>query len=392
MKRISLLSLFCIMFIAASLYAQTSNCKSSSYNLGPYPFIMQDLQGHKTGAHIVAMIHYGSCFYGNGSGGYCSVLSSADTDVTISDTGVLTNSAYIHQRAVANKGGSAFGTSNASLTKSDTEGAGSVAQCGFTGCTYGLNISGSGEGGGFTLSTTGATPLWVGKHDFVNACLPEQYVPPTCYDGNTPPTGITTALPKCSSSPLIIDTTGQGFKMSDPEVQYITFDLIGNGKYQQVSWPMPGSGNAWLVNTTTSSVISSGLQLFGNFTPQPVTALPGDKNGFRALAVYDQIPKGGNYDLVIDSKDAIWSHLRLWIDTHCQVNRNLPCRSLPSELYTLESKGIHSIGLVYQGSNKKDVWGNAFKYTSVLNPTTEDRQVSDDKRGFFDVWLVAKKN
>ncbi len=179
--------------------------------------------------------------------------------------------------------------------------------------------------------------------------------------------------------------------MSNPEQQYVTFDLEGNGKYQKVSWPLPNSGNAWLVNISTSGVIVSGLQLFGNYTAQPATSLPGDKNGFRALAVYDQVHNGGNYDLVLDKKDSIWPHLRLWIDTHCQASRDLPCHSLPGELYTLESKGITSIGLVYQGSNRRDAWGNAFRYSSVLNPSTPDRQVSADKRGIYDVWLVGKK-
>lgn len=363
-------------------------CVGYTYNLGPYIYGSSGFAGHSTGAHVFSAVQGGRCEY-TGGDGPCNVLASAYTEAGAGDTGGLSNPLYSHQSSVAQAQGLAFGVSGG--TKADTEGVGGVAQCLVTGCQFKFSISGSGEGGGFTISTEGATPLWSDKIPFLNTCLAKEWVAPTCDDGNPNPGVGVTALPKCSSSPIIIDTTGQGFKMSDPNLQYVTFDLRGNGKYQQVSWPLPNSGNAWLVNISTSSVITSGLQLFGNYTEQPAAALPGDKNGFRALAVYDQVAKGGNYDLVIDSKDAIWSHLRLWLDTHCQANRNTPCKSLPGELYTLESKGIHSIGLVYQGSNRKDAWGNAFKYTTVLNPTTDDRQTSMDKRGIYDVWLVGKK-
>src|SRR5207244_620861 len=53
--------------------------------------------------------------------------------------------------------------------------------------------------------------------------------------------------------------------------------------------------------------VTSGAELFGNFTPLQNGQLA--KNGFEALAEYDV-----NQDGVIDVQDPIWSQLLLWRD------------------------------------------------------------------------------
>jgi hypothetical protein len=175
------------------------------------------------------------------------------------------------------------------------------------------------------------------------------------------------------------------------------FNLKNDGKPGCYSWPEVGSGNAWLVyDRDLDWKIDSGAELFGDFTPHANGGVKGhrDPNGFLALAWYDQPAQGGNLDGIIDAKDAIWTHLRLWIDTHCFKTPQAACSALPGELYTLPDKGIFSIGLVYSLTDKPDVYGNNFKLQAPVNldpGTPSTLQQSHDVRVANDVWLVEKK-
>ena len=59
--------------------------------------------------------------------------------------------------------------------------------------------------------------------------------------------------------------------------------------------------------------------------------------------------------VVIDSQDAIWANLHLWIDW----NHN--GFSEPSEIYRLEDFGITQISLQYKVTNRTDQFGNVFR-------------------------------
>jgi len=65
-----------------------------------------------------------------------------------------------------------------------------------------------------------------------------------------------------------------------------------------------------------NGTIENGTELFGDVTPQPEPTGGGKKNGFRALAEYDKRTNGSNADGQIDSRDAVFSSLRLWQDRH----------------------------------------------------------------------------
>lgn len=184
---------------------------------------------------------------------------------------------------------------------------------------------------------------------------------------------------------------------------YVTFDIQGNGTYQKISWPKSGSGNAWLVyDRDDDGIIKDGTELFGNFTPHSDGGILNnpDANGFLALDWYDQPAQGGNMDLILDKRDPVWQKLKLWIDEHCYLTPDVPCQSRPNELYTLESKGINSLSLVYGYSMKTDAVGNRFKFYAVVNPDAENalkdgqgnsccdlHQHSKDGRLMYDVFL-----
>jgi hypothetical protein len=178
-----------------------------------------------------------------------------------------------------------------------------------------------------------------------------------------------------NTSPILIDTSGHGFYLTDARGG-VLFDIAGTGHPKQMGWTATGANNAFLALPGADGLVHSGKQLFGNFTPQPKSANP---NGFAALAVYDDPKNGGNGDGVIDSKDEIFSLLRLWID----ANHDGICQ--PEELHTLPSLGVTSISLTYRADKKTDQYGNVFRYRAQVDPGDP----TNTGRMAYDVFFVS---
>jgi hypothetical protein len=186
----------------------------------------------------------------------------------------------------------------------------------------------------------------------------------------------------CSNSPIVIDTLGTGLAFSDPNTVCVRFDLKNDGKPGCYSFPLPGSGGAFLVyDADNDGKIDSGAEMFGTYSLQPVPMPPGfgPGNGFTALTLFDT-----NSDTVINNQDARWSRLKLWKPDHCFSSPDTPCSALPSELSTLESNGIHSLSLVYRPNDQTDQWGNHFRFWGELNPLSKN----PDNRAMVDVYLA----
>jgi hypothetical protein len=183
--------------------------------------------------------------------------------------------------------------------------------------------------------------------------------------------------PVCS--PIIIDTTGEGFHLTSA-TDGVTFDISGSGHPVRIAWTAATSRSAFLaLDRNHNGTIDNGTELFGNFTSQPKSPTP---NGFLALAEYDKPENGGNGDGVIDEQDAVFLHLLLWID------ENHDGISQPSELHTLPELGAFSLSLNYREEKKRDEFGNVFRYKAKVNPADKNDS-SAVGRWAYDVFLTT---
>lgn len=178
----------------------------------------------------------------------------------------------------------------------------------------------------------------------------------------------------CSCCPIVLDTTGQGFKLTDI-AHGVYFRWDPDGPRYAMSWTDPAGKNGWLVLPDKNGEVHDSTNLFGSFTPQPKTANP---NGYIALAVYDLPSEGGNGNGWIDPGDKIYSQLRVWIDA------NQDGEAQPDELRSLDDLGIKKIGLRYRLAEKVDQFGNVFRYVSQV--------VGESDQKDYDVWIKMDPN
>jgi len=179
-------------------------------------------------------------------------------------------------------------------------------------------------------------------------------------------------------SPILVDVAGDGFALTD-KAGGVRFDFDGDGVKEKLSWTAAGADDSWLaLDRDGDGRISSGGELFGNLTPQPVPPAGQQKNGFLALAEYDRPEQGGNGDGLIDARDSVFASLRLWRDA------NHDGMSQSGELRGLASSDVARLHLDYKESKRVDEFGNRFRYRAQV----DDAKGAKVGRWAWDVFLV----
>ncbi len=165
--------------------------------------------------------------------------------------------------------------------------------------------------------------------------------------------------PTCTSSPIIISLDDASIRLTSVE-KGVVFDLDADGALGQTAWTEARSDEAFLaLDRNENGRIDDGTELFGDNTPQPIPD-PSERNGFAALAVFDDSLNGGNEDGLIDPSDNIFSSLQLWVDS----NHN--GISEPDELMSLLDGGVVAFDLEYRQSRRTDRHGNEFRFRSTV--------------------------
>lgn len=209
---------------------------------------------------------------------------------------------------------------------------------------------------------------------------------PPCKSPACRSVGVSTTMSTCDCSsdtrpgwcarndPIIISLGDSHYQLTD-RAGGVEFDLGNGGVPQQVSWTHPDGDEAFLVlDRNENRIVDNGGELFGDVTAQHASNSP---NGFRALAVFDDLLSGGNEDGRIGSEDEVFLDLRLWLDS----NHN--GFSEASELQTLDQAGLVSIELDFRESKQVDRYGNEFRYRASSSWYDGSRRI------VWNVFLVA---
>ncbi|MCP3997328.1 MAG: hypothetical protein GY722_20045 [bacterium] len=178
-------------------------------------------------------------------------------------------------------------------------------------------------------------------------------------DNGTSYTSASCGCPSCNPSPILISLDNGSLQLTGPE-DGVQFDLTADGIPEHTAWTKRNSDDAFLVlDRNENGFIDDGSELFGDHTPQPVPD-PADRNGFEALAVFDDSLSGGNEDGFIDESDSIFSDLQMWTDS----NHN--GISEADELLSMSEAGVVAIDLSYRSVSRTDAHGNEFRFASKV--------------------------
>jgi len=182
-------------------------------------------------------------------------------------------------------------------------------------------------------------------------------------------------------SPILINMADRAVLLTSPDV---LFDIKGLGQAQLFGWTQANSEVAFLVlDRNGNGTIDTGREMFGNYTPLGSgLAGPQAKDGYQALAWFDDPANGGNGDGRVSAGDRVFSELRLWFD------RNHNGYSESEELVPLGTAGVLSIDLATHEANRRDAFGNVYRLRSDVYVQRAGRSIRTES---FDVFLATER-
>ena len=175
-----------------------------------------------------------------------------------------------------------------------------------------------------------------------------------------------TTITICTATPLVLDLNGDGIHTTSIN-KGVLFDVNADGQPSISGWT-DGKDGLLTLDLNGDGKINDGEELFGNGT-NTVNGKASD--GYAALSQYDL-----NTDGVIDTKDAVFSKLQVWVDA------NVDGVTDAGELHSLTDLSIASLHLQTLASTQTDN-GNTLAMTSSW--TANDGTLHN----MADVWFDA---
>lgn len=156
-------------------------------------------------------------------------------------------------------------------------------------------------------------------------------------------------------TPLVIDSDHNGFKFGSAG-DFVEFDMTGNGKKERIQWVRPDGDEVFLaVDLNENGAIDDGGELFGSGTSL-ILSNSNARDGFAALAQYDDPQLGGNYDGYITVEDSIWSQLVFWLDSNADGISTL------GEISSVAESETISFDTIPKSRRARDAAGNWLIY------------------------------